>query len=610
MMIGTSIWAQEGVKDSTKVQELDEVVVSDTRFPILRENSGKTVIKIGLEELSRNQGKSLAEIINTKSGIEISGSRGRPGEILGTFIRGGRGKQVIVVIDGIRVSDPSSFSQEYDLRLLPTSSIESVEIIKGASSTLYGANAATAVINITTKDASDKKIATTFQSSIGSNQTTGEQRYRLNSFVNSARIDGTIDKWDYTIGFSHLFADGLSSISTATDEADPFSTVNTDLKIGYSFSKKFKTSFYGSQSKLRAAYDEAFGLADAPYSFESVQERAGLTSQFVYGSGSTTLNVAYASYDSENFSAFPGRFRGQNVIGDLFNKNTFGKLLTIVGINYNLERTEFEDYRQFTFVDPYVSIVYLGNKGFQMNIGGRLNNHSEYGSELVYTLNPSYTVKNENGYVKFLGSFATAYITPSLTQLFGQFGANPALKPESNRTIESGLEYSITNKLRANALYFDRKEEDFVFFDNASFQYGNASNTINAKGVEIEIDWNPVSSLTVEANYTFTERTGDNAIRIPKHKVNTSVGYQLCEPWYAAFSYSYTGARADTDFGTFTDVDLAPFGLLGFYTSYTVIPNRFTVFLNGDNLLNKSFTEVLGFNTRGRNIRVGFTLKL
>ena len=339
MTIGTSMWAQNGIKDSIKVQELEEVVVSDTRFPIRRENSGKTVIKIDSEELSRNQGKSLSEIINTKSGIEISGSRGRPGEILGTFIRGGRGKQVIVVIDGIRVSDPSSFSQEYDLRLLPTSSIESVEIIKGASSTLYGANAATAVINIITKDASGKKIAGTFQSSIWSNQTTKDQRYRLNSFTNSARIDGTIDKWDYTLGFSHRYADGLSSINTATDEADPFSTVQTDLKIGYSFRPNFKTSFYGSQSKLRAAYDESFGMADAPYSFESLQERVGVTSQFKYGLGTTTLNVAYASYDSENFSAFPGTFRGQNVIGDLFNKNTFGKFLTIVGVNYNLEIT-------------------------------------------------------------------------------------------------------------------------------------------------------------------------------------------------------------------------------------------------------------------------------
>jgi len=610
MLMSTSMWAQKGIRDSLKVEELDEVVVSDTRFPIKRENSGKTVIKIGPEELSRNQGKSLSEIINTKSGIEISGSRGRPGEILGAFIRGGRGKQVIVVIDGIRVSDPSSFSQEYDLRLLPTSSIESVEIIKGASSTLYGANAATAVINITTKDASEREIAGTFQSSVGSNQTTNDQRYRLNSFSNSARVDGTIDKWDYTLGFSHKFADGFSSINTATDEADPFSAVNTDIKIGYRFSPKFKTSFYGSQSKLSAAYDESFGLVDAPYSFESIQERIGVTSNFIYGSGSTTLNFAYASYDSENFSAFPGSFRGQNVIGDLFNKNTFGKFLTIVGVNYNFEQTEFDNNRQFTFVDPYASIVYLGSKGFQLNIGGRLNNHSEYGSQFVYTLNPSYTLKNENGYLKFLGSYATAYITPSLTQLFGQFGANPDLKPESNRTIEAGMEYAITGKLRASVIYFDRKEEDFVFFDNASFQYGNASNIINAKGLEMEINWQPSSSMTLEANYTFTERTGDNAIRIPKHKLNTSVGYQLSERWYATVSYAYTGARTDTDFGTFTDLTLDPFGLLGCYMSYTVIPNKFTVFLNGVNLLNESFTEVLGFNTRGRNLGAGFTLTL
>ena len=111
------------------------------------------MIRIGSEELSRNRGRSLPELINTKSGIEISGSRGRAGEVLGAFVRGGRGRQLIVLIDGLRVSDPSSFSQEFDLRLLPLDNIASIEIIKGANSTLYGANAATAVINITTKDA-------------------------------------------------------------------------------------------------------------------------------------------------------------------------------------------------------------------------------------------------------------------------------------------------------------------------------------------------------------------------------------------------------------------------------------------------------------------------
>ena len=102
-----------------ELQELDEVVVSDSRFRLKRENSGKTVVKISPAELLNNQGKTVAEIINTKSGIEISGSRGRQGEVLGVFARGGRGRQVLILIDGVRVSDPSSFSQNMILGCLP-----------------------------------------------------------------------------------------------------------------------------------------------------------------------------------------------------------------------------------------------------------------------------------------------------------------------------------------------------------------------------------------------------------------------------------------------------------------------------------------------------------
>ena len=179
VLLLSSVKGQELKKDSIKTQKLDEVVVSDSRFELKRENSGKTIIKIDAEELQHNQGRSLAEIINTKSGIEITGSRGREGTILGVFARGGRGRQVLVLIDGARVSDPSSFSQEYDLRLLSAANIESVEILKGAASTLYGTNAATAVINITTKKVSERKVALNVQASRGTNQTSKDQNYNL-----------------------------------------------------------------------------------------------------------------------------------------------------------------------------------------------------------------------------------------------------------------------------------------------------------------------------------------------------------------------------------------------------------------------------------------------
>ncbi len=610
LMIVSTLCAQEKIADSTRTQVLEEVVVSDTRFPTKRENSGKTVIKIGPEELKRNQGKSVAQIINTKSGIEISGSRGRQGEVLGAFIRGGRGKQVLVLIDGVRVSNPSSFSQEYDLRLLPAAAIASIEIIKGASSALYGANAASAVINITTREASTRPIQGNFQSSMGTNQTEDDQNFRLNDFTNSVWVDGTLEKFSYKIGFNNRFSDGMSSLITPENEKDPFSSFNTDLRLGYRINNNFRMNLYGNQSNFRSAYDESFGLTDAPYTFESEQKRVGITSIFTYGKGITTLNAAYTTYNSENISAFPGEFDGSNFIADLFNKYTFKNLNTIIGINYNREWTEFETLNQFTFADPYVSMVYASPLGINLNIGGRLNMHSEYGSEFVYNLNPSFTVKREVSYFKIFGTYATAYITPSLTQLFGQFGANPLLKPEANRTLEGGLEYAVARKLRANVVYFNRKEEDYVFFDNGTFTYNNADTTIDAQGMEFEIEWSPVQGLNFQSNYTFTERKGDNAIRIPKHKLNTTIGYQISKKQYASVSYSYMGERLDTDFNAFEDLPLESFSLLGCYMSHEILPDKLDVFLNVENLLNTDYTEVIGFTTRGRNIRVGFNLNL
>ncbi len=607
-----AIWAMAAQQqDSTRLQLLDEVVVSDSRFELKREYSGKTVIKINGDELQRNQGRSVAELISTKSGLEIAGSRSRQGEILGVFARGGRGRQVLVILDGIRISDPSSFSQEYDPRLLSLADIASIEIIKGAASTLYGTNAATAVINIQTKDPSAKRISGTFQSSLGTNQTADDQNYNLADFSNSARIHGTLNKLSYSIGFSNSFSDGLSSIATPTNEEDPFSRISADVRLGYRIADNFKIGVYGNQTKLNTEYDESFGLIDTPYRFLSEQKRIGLGSTLSYRKGEINSNMAVTDYNSENISAFPSSFSGSNYVLDVYNKYVFNNsIYTILGLNYDHDQTEFAETKDFTLLDPYVNVVYVSPFGLNINSGARLNTHSEYGSHLVYSVNPSYSFPLQNGYLKLLGSYATSYITPSLTQLFGEFGANPELEPETNRTIESGVEYSGKDKLRASVLYFNRKEENFVFFDNINSRYLNAENTVNAQGIEVEWKWRPGDAFLLEANYTFTERKGDNAIRIPKHKVNTMLGYAFSEATFASVQYAYIGERKDTDFNTFSDIDLEPYSLIGAYVSHSLIPDKMKVFLAIDNIFNTSYTEVLGFSTRGRNVRMGINLSL
>lgn len=610
VLVCTNVASQERQNDSIQLQRLDEVVVSDSRFQLKRENSGKTVIKITAAELERNQGKTVAEIINYKSGMEIAGARGRDGALLGVFARGGRGRQVLVIMDGVRITDPSSFSQEYDLRLLSADNIESIEIIKGAASTLYGTNAATAVINITTKKASGKRASANIRSSIGTNQTAEDQNYNLSDFSNSAQISGTLAKFTYLAGFSNRYSDGLSALITPDNEQDDFSNISTDVKLGYRFTDALTVQLYGNQTKLRTQFDETTGRMDAPYELISEQKRVGLSSIYTYKKGSLNFNGAYTDYDSESISAFPSTFKSKNTVLDVYNKYNFNdRFFTILGLNYLNDAAEFTAKQEFTITDPYANVVYVSPFGLQINAGIRLNNHSEYGTNFIYNFNPSYTFKMEENYIKVLGSYATSYITPSLAQLFGDFGANPELEPEDNRTIEGGLEYAMDKQLRISALYFNRKEENFITFDQ-NFMSINAENTIDAQGMEVELDWIPMDKLRLNANYTFTERKGDNAIRIPKHKVNASLAYTISKKTNASINYSLTGERSDTDFDTFTDVALASFSLVDLYLGHEVLSGKLKLFLNANNIFNETYTEVLGFTTRGRNIRIGMNLNL
>ncbi|MFD2098302.1 TonB-dependent receptor plug domain-containing protein [Flagellimonas iocasae] len=599
--------AQEQQKDSIPLQELQEVVVSDSKFELKRENSGKTVIKITAQELERNQGRTVAEIINTKSGIEIAGSRGRDGDVLGVFARGGRGKQVLVLIDGVRVSDPSTFSPEYDLRLLSPSTIASIEIIKGAASTLYGTNAATAVINITTKGSAKKPIAGTFQSSVGTSQTAEDQNYNLGNFANSASVNGTLDKFSYVVDFSNRYRSRLSASVTPENEEDVFSHFSTNTRFGYQFSKDFQVSLYGNQTKYSNEYDAS--SADAPNLGKSDQKRVGVSSSFGYGKGSIQLNAAYTDYETNSRDTFgESTTEGNNIVVDLYNKYVFADSWhTILGVNYSKDEAVFSDDAEFTILDPYANVVYVSDFGLNLNVGGRLNTHSEYGNHFVYNVNPSYVFSTSEGYVKLLGSYATSYITPNLTQLFGAFGGNPDLEPEENRTLEGGIEYTINTKFRVSALYFDRNEKNTIGYDQ-NFMSINLSDEINANGVEVEASWRPFDALTLDANYTFTERKGDNAIRIPKHKANLNVGYQLCKTTNLTLNYAYTGERFDTDFNTFTDVALESFSLINLYIGHELIPNKLNLFLSADNLLNEEYTEILGYTTLGRNFRVGMDL--
>ena len=636
MAVGLCLGAIAFAQKSQKVESLDSVVI-DSKVPLARKNSGKVVVQISEETLKRSVGKSVAQIINDISGIEINGSRSNDGQNLGYFVRGGRNRQVVVMVDGVQLNDPSQISNDYDLRLVPTSSIEKIEIVKGASSVLYGSGAGTAVISITTKKASQKSISATFTSTLGTNSAEGDGDTALEAFTNYAAFNGTLNKFSYHAEFSNRYVNGLSAVSAPEGEEsfeeDVFNRFNGKVNLGYSISKNVEISRFFSFDEYKAEFDD-FSYSDADNLSRTKQKRTGGNFRWKYAKGHFNLNDSYSWLERDIESSFPTQFDAKSYTFDAFGTYQLNTYLNILaGVNGNFSsfnsfsipfgETSFvqdvdDETAKFDIIDPYLNATYISEFGLNLNAGARLNNHSNYGTHAVYNVNPSFGFDLGSHHLKLLGSYSTAYITPSLFQLYDPLYGNEELLPEENSTIEGGLEFNSSNGLRVSTVYFTRDETNFVDFvtvdpDLFLFQYQNISEEFTASGVEVEIEKKFGDKVSISANYTNTQADDRFALRIPEHKGNIALGYNPSFKYFFGISYQYNGEREDSFFNPDTfmseNITLDSFGLLDFNANYQVTSN-IKVFANVSNLLDEAYEELYRFQTKGRNFRIGFSLNL
>ena len=609
-----------------KIEQLEEVVITDSKFKIKRENSGKVVHKITATEIENNMGKSVAELINTVAGIEINGSKSVGGQNLGYYVRGGRSNEVVILIDGIQVIDP--LQNSFDLNLLNLDQVASIEIIKGAASTLYGSGAATAVIDITLKKAAKDTVNATFNSTVGTNRTTKGSNSNLASFNNAVNVNGSTHKFNYLVSFGHHYSDGMSAAkplgeSTELFEDDPFTRINTSINLGYKISDKFSISTFGTFNKLNISFDGG-SFADAENNSINKNYRIGIVPKYTYRKGSIQINAAYSLYDIDRtISQYPGTSKGENYVVDAFLKHNLNNTFyVILGVNAQknaiesysilwgeteLSKTVYSEDPKITIVDPYVNVVYVSDFGLNLNAGARLNTHSKYGNHVVYNFNPSYTMKYEGkGYTKIFASYSTAFVSPSLQDLYASWG-NLDLNPQESLTYEGGIESKL-NSFLFSATYFNREVENIIGYDETLFKMVNEGDA-TIKGVEVEVAAEVLDNMDMSVNYTYTNN--DNvAIRVPKNKFNATISYALNTITNLSLNYQFNDKRDETDFSSWpnTTVELESYSLLDFSANHQIIKNRMTLYASITNILNEDFEEVLGFSTRGRNYSLGFKL--
>ncbi len=597
------------------IRTLNEVVITATKFPKNQSETGKVLTVIDEEQLKQSSGKDISQLLNEQVGLVINGANSNPGKDKSVFLRGAKSEYTLILLDGVPVNDPSGISGgAYDLRLLPIDQVERIEILKGSQSTLYGTDAIAGVINIITKKGGDKPVGGFGTLSYGS----------YNTFKGNVGLNGTTKMIDYNVGFTRSKTDGISE---ATDESglndfdkDGFSQNSFQANVGFRPIEALRIKPFLRYSDFDGKFDAGAFTDDMENTYTGNLLNMGANVQYALPKGA--INLTYANDKTDRVfdgtygkSEYKGRFSQTELF---FNHDLSNKLQLLAGLSNQslqmLDKTAVEVDPAVLITSPYLSFFVHNVGGFAMELGGRYNNHSKYGNNYTYSFNPSYLIQNQ---VKLFFNLSSGFKAPSLYQLYGQFGANPDLKPEKSSSVEGGAQwFSTDKKFDVRAVAFTRAIEDVIIYGFPAYTNFDKQND---HGIEIEPSVNLSDKLQIRGFYSFvtgkvTNSVGkeNNLFRRPKNSFGLNASYRASSKLFLSANLKTFGERQDRYFNltTFTteSATLNAYALLDAYAEYS-LGSYVKFFLDAKNILNQKYSEVTGYNTLGFNINAGVNLK-
>lgn len=621
VFLSASVIQAESTPSVADTLQLDEILITGTKIPMSLRETTRPVVIINRQEIERSSARDFSQLLNMQSGIRVNNSQGTPSGNQSLFMQGAGGEYTLILIDGMAIKDPSGVGGAIDLRLLPLSNIERIEILKGNHSTLYGTDALAGVINIITKNGSSDLLQTNGRISYGS----------FNTFNGTLGVNGSLgSRVRYYTGYNRESSDGISAAAdpsgTGSFENDGFQLDSFYGKVTLQPTESFSITPYLKYSSYDGDYD-ADAFMDAPNTFSLQLFNPG--AQFLFDKGSLHLNGNYSYTYTERFfssqfgeNEFEGKFHNADLFGSRRVSQNFTILAGVNVQNGNLPATDFSEEVSASFASPYATVLLSNIHGLSTEAGFRLNHHSEYGSNSTFSLSPSYSFKD---ILKVSASYSTGFKAPTLNELFGPFGPNPDLDPETSSEIRFGVEsYLMNRSLKLETHYFKRNIENLIVF---TFDPGYINrDREETKGFELAANWIVTPAFTFGGHYNYlwgetitldttgNRQSGDGLIRKPKHLVGFFGMYRFNNGIFIQLDGELVGERTDLFFNAANnfaaeDVILDSYFMLNAYAEYSLFDQSLAFFMNVRNLLNSEFTEVYGFNTMGLHTNAGLRFR-
>ena len=535
----------------------DDIVVTASGIEQPRDRVGVDDRDRLTDFVARRQSVDVVDLLATTPGVRFNRS-GSTGSVASISLRGAETTQTLVLIDGVKVNDPSGIGDGYDFGHLLTGNIDRIEVLRGSNSVVHGSQA---------------------------------------------------------IGGAYFRTDGISSAAVGT-EKDGYKNFAGNARLKVAFSDALSLDLRGYYINADLDYDSFFGApADSAdvAKLDQYVGYAGLNLGLFDGNFTSRAAVTWMrgerDYDFVRGTAPDYGYSGSNLRFEYQGVVTPVQQAKLI-FGYEHERPDYDffgfgstDSQKADIDSVYALGIVQPVTGLSLSGGVRHDDHSQFGGATTFGANANYSPNA--GATNFRLSYGEGFKAPSLYQLYDAFSGNAALRPERSKSYDIGVDQSLAEgRALISLTAFLRNTDDQINYDNATFTYGNIDRT-RAKGVEATLALKPVDALNVTASYSYIDardRSGRPAFdgkRLPRraeHAVSLSADYD----WSFGLSTGATLTMVGDSFDDFANnVPLDGYALAGIRASFPV-SGHFEITGRVDNLFDADYATAFNYGTYGR----------
>lgn len=552
---------------------------------------------------NRNQA-FITDLLRTIPGLAVSQSGGG-GSLTQLRLRGSEANHILVIIDGVEVNNPNDGA--FDFGGLRSEDVLKIEVLRGEQSALYGSDAVGGVINIITRAGS-----------------TGEQ-WRASVEVGSrdtieGQFSGVIPLGDASLSVNgnafNTEGFDISGLGGEKDGADSrrlsIGLNNVELggiTLSANGAVNLRTTEFDGDSNFDGRLNNTNSVTDVKTTTARIDARFGLA-------GFDHLiqsNMVETETDTRaGFSSFTTGTRQQ---ASWAAKRKFNDAHSLTLLS-EVEREAYEFAG-----DPDTPDIYnyglVGDYSFNQDsltftASARHDINDVFDNSTTWRVGVGYAFPWQG---RVRGSVGTGVKNPTLIELFGffpesRFTGNPDLQPETSLGFSAGYEQSIADwQFSIDYFHSDLTDEITTLFNpDFSTSVINLATDSTRQGIELEASGSLTDSLSIQGSMSFLESEENDIeeIRRPDFLASATASWDMTDDLTLTANIDHTGSQRDTDFATFTNVDLKAYTLVGANIRYQ-ISDILGVYVRGTNLLDEDYQDIVGFSTEGRGVFTGLT---